>query len=83
MDNATCKRSGFAKFSYERYSTIVKYKSTFHTFKVPALLGMILAGKATEESYQIVNEIFCDIGRLYQIQVKSQSSYREKFSDEA
>lgn len=55
-------------FSLDLHSRIVKYKTAFYTFYLPAALGLILGGISSKESLKAVEEICMEIGEKFQIQ---------------
>lgn len=57
-----------SRFTIERYSRIVKYKTAFYTFYLPVALGMITAGITDIKCYQKAREILLIMGEYFQIQ---------------
>ncbi|CAL8143244.1 unnamed protein product [Orchesella dallaii] len=56
-------------FTMDRYSSIVKYKTSYYTMYLPVLFGMIMAGRGRDQkSIQKVEEIMLDIGHYFQVQ---------------
>ena len=56
------------RFTIERYSSIVKYKTAFYSFYLPIALGMIVSGVTDPKQYKIAREILCIMGEYFQIQ---------------
>lgn len=56
------------RFTIERYSSIVKYKTAFYSFYLPIALGMIVSGVTDPEQYKIARDILCIMGEYFQIQ---------------
>ncbi|XP_068620702.1 uncharacterized protein [Battus philenor] len=62
------KKNDYSLFTIERYNAIVKYKTSYYTFKLPVCLGMILANNTDDKSHKRAEEICLDIGHLFQMQ---------------
>lgn len=56
------------RFTMERYSSIVKYKTAFYSFYLPVALGMIVSGVKDKLIYERAKEILCIMGEYFQIQ---------------
>jgi farnesyl diphosphate synthase len=56
------------RFTMERYTSIVKYKTAFYSFYLPVALGMIVAGVSDPKIYEQTREILCAMGEYFQIQ---------------
>ncbi|KAJ8925720.1 hypothetical protein NQ315_009567 [Exocentrus adspersus] len=55
-------------FTMNRYSTIVKYKTAYYTFKLPVACAMYLANTFDEELHRQAKTILLEIGEFFQIQ---------------
>ncbi|CAG5121296.1 unnamed protein product [Candidula unifasciata] len=58
----------FSKFTMERYSAIVKWKTGFHSFYLPVAVAMHMAGISDDESHAQVMPVLLQMGHFYQIQ---------------
>ena len=56
------------RFTIERYTSIVKYKTAFYTFYLPVALGMICSGVTDIGLYNKAREILVIMGEYFQIQ---------------
>jgi farnesyl diphosphate synthase len=56
------------RFTLERYSSIVKYKTAFYSFYLPVALGMIVSGISSPALYSRAKEILCIMGEYFQVQ---------------
>lgn len=56
------------RFTFERYISIVKYKTAFYSFYLPVALGMIVSGLKDPKLYQAAREILLIMGEYFQIQ---------------
>lgn len=56
------------RFTMERYSSIVKYKTAFYSFYLPVALGMIVAGVKDPVVFSKAKEILCHMGEYFQVQ---------------
>lgn len=63
------KKNDYSLFTIDRYNAIVKYKTSYYTFKLPICLGMLLANNTDPNSHKIAEEISLEIGHLFQMQV--------------
>ncbi|WBW71314.1 geranyltranstransferase Fps1 [Schizosaccharomyces osmophilus] len=57
-----------SKFSLEKHSFIVIYKTAFYSFYLPVALAMYLAGIASKENLQIASDILLPLGKYFQVQ---------------
>jgi farnesyl diphosphate synthase len=57
-----------SRFTLERYTSIVKYKTAFYSFYLPVALGMIVSGITDANLYQTAREILLIMGEYFQIQ---------------
>ncbi|CAH2042351.1 unnamed protein product, partial [Iphiclides podalirius] len=62
------KKNDYSLFTIERYNAIVKYKTSYYTFKLPVCLGMLLANNTDPESHKRAEGICLEIGHLFQMQ---------------
>ncbi|GFR66403.1 farnesyl pyrophosphate synthase-like [Elysia marginata] len=58
----------FSKFTMERYSAIVKWKTAFYSFYLPVALSMYMAGISDEESHEEAKKILLQMGHFFQVQ---------------
>ncbi|RUS85522.1 hypothetical protein EGW08_006730 [Elysia chlorotica] len=65
----------FTKFTMERYSAIVKWKTAFYSFYLPVALAMHMAGISDEESHVEAKRILLQMGHFYQVQDDYLDSY--------
>jgi len=57
-----------ARFTLERYTSIVKYKTAFYSFYLPVALGMIVSGVKDARVFARAREILLIMGEYFQIQ---------------
>jgi farnesyl diphosphate synthase len=60
-----------SKFSLEKHSFIVTYKTAFYSFYLPVALAMYMAGVSSEEDLQQARDVLIPLGEYFQIQVFS------------
>lgn len=56
------------RFTMERYTKIVKYKTAFYSFYLPVACGMIMAGVKSVSSFAKAREILLIMGEYFQVQ---------------
>jgi len=56
------------RFTLERYSSIVKYKTAFYSFYLPVALGMIVSGIKEPGHFNKAREILLIMGEYFQVQ---------------
>jgi farnesyl diphosphate synthase len=56
------------RFTMERYTKIVRYKTAFYSFYCPVASAMIMAGIQDHLSFQQARQILCVMGEYFQIQ---------------
>jgi farnesyl diphosphate synthase len=56
------------RFTMERYTSIVIYKTAFYSFYLPVALGMIMSGITEKAHYEKAREILLIMGEYFQIQ---------------
>ena len=56
------------RFTLERYSLIVKYKTAYYTFYLPIAIGMITSGITDEKAFKVCEEVCCAMGEYFQVQ---------------
>ncbi len=56
------------RFTIQRYTSIVKYKTAFYSFYLPVALGMIVSGVKDRKQYDTAREILVIMGEYFQIQ---------------
>ncbi|CAH2255732.1 jg14566 [Pararge aegeria aegeria] len=61
-------KNDYSLFTVERYSSIVKYKTAYYTYKLPVCLGLLLTNNADPETHKRAEEICLEIGHLFQMQ---------------
>ena len=69
----------FEKYNTALHSYIVKYKTAYYTFYLPAVLGLILGGINRKEVNKAVEEICTELGEKFQIQ----DDYLDCYQDSA
>ena len=57
-----------SRFTIERYTSIVKYKTAFYSFYLPVALGMIMSGITDVSLYDKAREILLIMGEYFQVQ---------------
>jgi len=57
-----------SRFTMERYTKIVKYKTAFYSFYLPVACGMIMAGVNKVSTFTKAREILLIMGEYFQIQ---------------
>ncbi|XP_014663778.1 PREDICTED: farnesyl pyrophosphate synthase-like isoform X1 [Priapulus caudatus] len=62
------KRVNLSRFTTQRYSAIVKYKTAFYSFHLPVALALHLAGICDEASHSIAQKILLEMGHFFQVQ---------------
>ena len=58
-----------SKFSMEKHSFIITYKTAFYSFYLPVALAMYMAGVSSEEDLQQARDVLIPLGQYFQIQV--------------
>ncbi|XP_072942413.1 uncharacterized protein [Epargyreus clarus] len=61
-------KNDYSLFTVERYNAIVKYKTSYYTYKLPVCLGMLLSNNNNKESHRKAEQISFKIGRIFQMQ---------------
>lgn len=56
------------KFSLEKHSYIVTYKTAFYSFYLPVALAMFMAGVSSEEDLKQASDVLIPLGEYFQIQ---------------
>lgn len=56
------------RFSLERYSLIVQYKTAYYSFYLPVALALILAGVSTDDAFKQARDILVPMGVFFQVQ---------------
>lgn len=72
LDYATAQstRQDYSLFTIDRYESIVQYKTSCYTFRLPVLLGLALVQDVDQRMYADIDNICLKLGRLFQMQVK-------------
>ncbi|CAG5121297.1 unnamed protein product [Candidula unifasciata] len=70
LDLTTAASEGvdFSKFTMERYSAIVKWKTAFYSFYLPVAIAMYMAGISDGESHTKAKTILLQMGHFFQVQ---------------
>ena len=61
------KKPNLHLFTMDRYNSIVKYKTGYYTFVLPATVAMIFAGIKDPEMYRQAKTILLEMGHLFQV----------------
>ncbi|KAG6451965.1 hypothetical protein O3G_MSEX007407 [Manduca sexta] len=69
----------YSLFTIERYDSIVKYKTSYYTFKLPISLGLMLRKNGNKAHHKDIENICFGIGKLFQMQ----DDYIDCFGDES
>jgi len=77
LTTASADKVELERFTLEKYSKIVKYKTAFYSFYLPVAMGMILAGVKSKTAYQTARNICIEMGEYFQIQ----DDYLDCFGD--
>lgn len=56
------------RFTMDRYSTIVKYKTGYYTFQLPVALAMYLARNFDPELHRQAKTVLLEMGHFFQVQ---------------
>ncbi|KAL5007681.1 hypothetical protein ScPMuIL_016487 [Solemya velum] len=67
----------FSRFTLDRYSAIVKYKTAFYSFYLPVALAMYMAGYSDAEDHANAKTILLQMGHFFQVQ----DDYLDCFGD--
>ncbi|KAG8192103.1 hypothetical protein JTE90_027750 [Oedothorax gibbosus] len=68
LSNPLNKKPQFPKFTFERYQTLVEYKTTHYTFCLPVHLAMHLVGQSSTEEFSLTKDFCLKVGLYFQIQ---------------
>jgi len=60
-----------SKFSLEKHSFIVTYKTAFYSFYLPVALAMYMAGVSSEANLKQAKDVLIPLGEYFQIQVQT------------
>ncbi|XP_022837533.1 farnesyl pyrophosphate synthase 1-like [Spodoptera litura] len=71
-------KKDYSLFTVDRYASIVKYKTSCYTFRLPILLGLSLVQDVDKAIYPDVNDICMKLGHLFQMQ----DDYIDCYGDE-
>ncbi|XP_041984479.1 uncharacterized protein LOC121737023 [Aricia agestis] len=58
----------YSLYTMDRYSSIIKYKTSYYTYKLPVCLGLYVAGISDPNVHRQAEEICLQIGHLFQMQ---------------
>ncbi|CAB3228873.1 unnamed protein product [Arctia plantaginis] len=72
-------QADYSLFTMDRYDTIVQYKTSYYTFRLPVLLGLSLVKHVDQKMYADVDDISFKLGKLFQMQ----DDYIDCYGDEA
>ncbi|KAJ9595695.1 hypothetical protein L9F63_013108, partial [Diploptera punctata] len=67
MDTETRADRSLQQFTMERYKTITKYKTAYHTFQMPIALALHMAGVRDLETHRQAKSILMEMGQFYQV----------------
>jgi farnesyl diphosphate synthase len=56
------------RFTIEKHTNIVKYKTAFYSFYLPVAMAMLMAGVADEAAYNNAKDILIEMGVFFQVQ---------------
>jgi farnesyl diphosphate synthase len=56
------------RFSIEKHTVIVKYKTAFYSFYLPVAMAMLMAGVKEEAAYKHAQSILIEMGIFFQVQ---------------
>lgn len=57
-----------SKFSLEKYSFIVIYKTAFYSFYLPVALAMLMSGISDEKDFKQAKDVLIPLGEYFQVQ---------------
>lgn len=57
-----------SQFTMEKYETISKYKTSYHTFQMPVTLALLMTGEDDPETHRQAKTILLKMGEFFQIQ---------------
>ncbi|XP_054160042.1 uncharacterized protein LOC128958251 [Oppia nitens] len=77
MDTVTSNKRDISNYTFAKYSTIIKYKTSYYTFVLPVRLAMYMRGYSQASDHQLVEKILLKIGHLFQ----AQDDYIDLFVD--
>nr|XP_049701251.1 uncharacterized protein LOC110370582 [Helicoverpa armigera] len=72
-------KKDYSLFTIDRYESIVKYKTSCYTFRLPVLLGLVQVQDVDKRMYADVDDICFKLGRLFQMQ----DDYIDCYGDES
>ncbi|CAH0590329.1 unnamed protein product [Chrysodeixis includens] len=72
-------KQDYSLFTIDRYESIVQYKTSCYTFRLPVLLGLALVQDVDKRMYADIDEICFKLGRLFQMQ----DDYIDCYGDES
>ncbi|PNF19861.1 Farnesyl pyrophosphate synthase [Cryptotermes secundus] len=67
MDTETRADRSLQQFTMERYRTITKYRTAYHTFQMPVSLALYMAGIRDVETHRQAKTILMEMGQFYQV----------------
>lgn len=68
LSTPTGKRPDLSKFTMDRYSAIVKYKTAHYSFHLPVALAFYMAGVKDPEMHRQAKTILLQMGHVFQAQ---------------
>jgi len=77
LDTRTGVEKQFDTYTFELYSSIVKYKTSYYTFTLPVSLAMVMAGIKDPELFEQAEAITLEMGHFFQVQ----DDYLDAFGD--
>lgn len=57
-----------SRYTMDNYLKIITYKTAYYTFYLPVAAGLVLAGEARQEAYDLAQQICVEMGQYFQIQ---------------
>ncbi|KAI8420106.1 hypothetical protein MSG28_008688 [Choristoneura fumiferana] len=65
---AKTDKPDLSQFTMEKYLTIAKYKTAYHTFQMPVGLALLMSGVDDLETHRQAKTILLEMGQFFQIQ---------------
>ena len=69
MANNHGAKVDISAFTMDRYTSIVKYKTSYYSFQLPVALAMYLSNNFDTEMHRQANTILLEMGHFFQVQV--------------
>ncbi|XP_069668791.1 farnesyl pyrophosphate synthase-like [Periplaneta americana] len=77
MDTETRADRSLQQFTMERYKTVTKYRTAYHTFQMPVSLALYMAGTRDVETHRQAKTILMEMGQFYQVLADYLNCYGE------